>query len=142
MAPPRRSSSDDEAEILRTLGGKVQEAREAAGLSLAELARRAGMDRAYISRIEAGSHAPTILVLLRIAAELDTTVSALTALDLGAKGAIPDPERERLGSANGELVEAVRAASLAGGSVRVIADELGVSTRTVSEWLQRAEPVK
>ncbi len=52
MAPPRRSSSDDEAEILRTLGGKVQEAREAAGLSLAELARRAGVSRTTVARME------------------------------------------------------------------------------------------
>lgn len=38
--------------------------------------------------------------------------------------------------ADSELKAAVRAAREAGGSVRVIAEEAGLSTRTVQDWLK------
>lgn len=39
-------------------------------------------------------------------------------------------------NADAELRAAVRAARLAGGSVRVIAETAGLSTRTVQDWLK------
>lgn len=62
-----------------------------------------------------------------------------------ARGVIPPHERERLraaasnvNNAVAELKAAVQAAWRAGGSVRVIAEELGKSTRTIQTWLDDA----
>lgn len=59
-----------------------------------------------------------------------------------AQGVIPPGERERLHAAAAgvdeaaaEMKAAVRAAWDAGGSVRVIAAELGKSPRTIQTWL-------
>ena len=48
--------------------------REQHGLTQAQLAERAGMDQADISRIERGSTSPTARVLQRIADALDADV--------------------------------------------------------------------
>lgn len=51
--------------------GELKKAREAAGLSLADVAERSGIDKAALSRLENGVHDnPTILTLLRYAAAL------------------------------------------------------------------------
>lgn len=63
-----------------------------------------------------------------------------------ARGVIPHDERARLqaaaadvADAGAELQAAVLAAWRAGGSVREIARELGKSTRTIQDWIRRAE---
>jgi DNA-directed RNA polymerase specialized sigma24 family protein len=62
-----------------------------------------------------------------------------------ARGAIPPRERQRLHEASSDvdtarskLREAVVAAHRAGGSFRVIAAELGVSTNTIQNWIRAA----
>jgi DNA-binding XRE family transcriptional regulator len=55
----------------RLLLRALKEAREAAGLSLADVAARSGIDKAALSRLENGvSDNPTVLTLMRYAAAL------------------------------------------------------------------------
>ena len=63
------------------IGLKIKEAREELGLSQRELARKAQVDNAEISRIEAGKRQkPNVLVLKNIAEVLDLSVVELMKL--------------------------------------------------------------
>lgn len=50
-----------------TLGKRIRELRLAAGLTQAELARRTGIHRPNIARVEAGRHTPSLETLTRLA---------------------------------------------------------------------------
>src|SRR5262245_45635075 len=75
--------------FLARLGGRLRELREEAGLALAELARRAGISRRYLTEAEAGRANLSVAVLVRLAEVLGTTPSAL--LDVSGR-----PERSAL----------------------------------------------
>jgi transcriptional regulator with XRE-family HTH domain len=51
-------------------GRRLKALRELHGLSQGELSRKAGVDRAYVSRVEAGKQAPSVEYLRRIAVAL------------------------------------------------------------------------
>jgi predicted transcriptional regulator len=51
-------------------GALLRTARQKAGLSLADLAERTGIDRAALSRLENGAHSPTLTTLTRYAEAL------------------------------------------------------------------------
>lgn len=77
LAAARRGSEEyrqgrDEAERGYQLGRAVRERRLALGLSQSQVASRAGMTQPALSRLEAGGVIPTIPLLDRIAAALDT----------------------------------------------------------------------
>jgi len=57
----------------------VRAARQAAGLTQAELAAAAGVTRQTVVTVEAGDYAPSVYLALAIAAHLGTTVEALFA---------------------------------------------------------------
>lgn len=57
-------------DLRRSLGAEVRTQREDAGLSLSTLATAAGVDKAYLWRIEAGVARPSLLVLDAIGAAL------------------------------------------------------------------------
>ena len=59
---------------LKVLLHRLRKAREAAGLSLADVAERTGMDKAFVSRLETGKGNPTIETLARYAAALGKRV--------------------------------------------------------------------
>jgi transcriptional regulator with XRE-family HTH domain len=59
------------------LGRQIRHERARRGLSLNDLARRAGVSRSMLSAVERGSKAPTVLVLDRIATGLDTSIARL-----------------------------------------------------------------
>ena len=65
------------ADYLAVLGRRVQHLRKERGWSQQELATQAGLDRAYLSTVEKGKQNITIGAAARIAAALDTTLSAL-----------------------------------------------------------------
>jgi DNA-binding XRE family transcriptional regulator len=50
---------------------RVQELREAAGLSKAALARRAGINERTVRKIESGSHRPSLTTTMKLAEALD-----------------------------------------------------------------------
>ena len=51
---------------MRRIGADLRQLREDAGVSQAAVARSAGVNQAYLSRIEAGNAEPSIEVLLRL----------------------------------------------------------------------------
>jgi transcriptional regulator with XRE-family HTH domain len=59
------------------MGQAIREARQARGLTLREVARRAGADVSWLSRVESGSGNPAWGTLKRIAAALDMRASQL-----------------------------------------------------------------
>src|ERR1017187_3829417 len=61
------------------LGRRVSERRRALGLSVEDLADRAGMDAGYLHTLEANpSPLPTRVAIWKLAAALDTTMDLLT----------------------------------------------------------------
>lgn len=72
--------SDDEREVLlKAVGGSVAKAREAAGQTLAATAKRAGITKDYLWRLEKGRQTVSILTLAGIAVATGTTVYAILA---------------------------------------------------------------
>ncbi len=63
--------------IGKLVGRAVREQRERLGLSQEAVARRAKMDRAYLSNLENGSRNPSVDVVERLAKALDTTPGQL-----------------------------------------------------------------
>ena len=59
------------------LAARLAEERSARGLTLDAVARRSGLSRSYLSRVERGERQPSLSSLLRLASALDTTVSGL-----------------------------------------------------------------
>ena len=60
-----------------SLGGRIRERREAAGLTQAELSSRAGVGRVTLTRIEKGEHSPRTATLTAIARALGAEVEDL-----------------------------------------------------------------
>ena len=81
------------------LGARVKALREAAGLSLRELAERSGVSAPMLSQVERGETSPTLTVAARIAAGLELRLSQLLRLDEdGAVTVVRASERRRGGN--------------------------------------------
>jgi transcriptional regulator with XRE-family HTH domain len=65
------------------IGARVKALREAAGLSLRDLAARSGVSAPMLSQVERGETSPTLTVASRIAAGLELRLSQLLRLDEG-----------------------------------------------------------
>jgi transcriptional regulator with XRE-family HTH domain len=63
------------------VGSRVKALREAAGLSLRDLAERSGVSAPMLSQVERGETSPTLNVAARIAAGLELRLSQLLRLD-------------------------------------------------------------
>ncbi len=74
-----RSSIEQNEDRAKRIGARVRAAREREGLTVSELAMRAGMKRPNVSRLEHGRHEPSLDTLERIAKALDTPVAQLVA---------------------------------------------------------------
>jgi transcriptional regulator with XRE-family HTH domain len=61
----------------KTVGRQVRKFRLQAGLTQDVLSERCGIYRTYLSRIEAGSANPTLLVMIALATTLDVHVCEL-----------------------------------------------------------------
>ena len=64
-----------EAQLAAEVGERIYAAREAAGLSQRELARRMGTSQAAIDRLESGGVAATLTTLQRVATALGLEVN-------------------------------------------------------------------
>ena len=73
--PPKRTPA--EAKLLSWLGPQLQRAREALGLSIPQLAARAGVDRVFVAGVERGIRNPSIVVLCKLAEALQTSPGEL-----------------------------------------------------------------
>ncbi|MQY44824.1 helix-turn-helix domain-containing protein [Rhizobiales bacterium RZME27] len=78
------------------VGERAKTLRSGAGLTLDELARRSGVSRAMISRIERGEASPTAALLARLCEGLGLSLSAFFATDDAAPSPISRRERQRL----------------------------------------------
>jgi len=82
------------------IGARVKALREAAGLSLRDLAQRSGVSAPMISQVERGETSPTLTVAARIAAGLELRLSQLLRLDEdGAVTVVRAGGRQRGGNA-------------------------------------------
>jgi DNA-binding XRE family transcriptional regulator len=63
------------------LGARLRELRVAAGLTQAELARRTGIHRPNIARVEAGRHTPSLETLARLASAIGVPTTLVLAED-------------------------------------------------------------
>ena len=61
------------------LGARLREVRVAAGLTQAELARRTGIHRPNIARVEAGRHTPSLETLARLASAIGVPTTSVLA---------------------------------------------------------------
>jgi DNA-binding XRE family transcriptional regulator len=64
-------------EALARFGGRLHHYRTRQGLSQGQLARKAGMTRHFVSRLERGTRVPTVAVLLALARALYLTPDSL-----------------------------------------------------------------
>src|ERR1035441_10364756 len=81
------------------IGARVKALREAAGLSLRDLAERSGVSAPMLSQVERGETSPTITIASRMAAGLDLRLSQLLRLDEdGAVTVVRPGERQHGGS--------------------------------------------
>jgi XRE family transcriptional regulator, regulator of sulfur utilization len=78
----RGSETDwEKAFSAAVVGERVRSLREAASLSLRDLAARSGVSAPMLSQVERGETSPTLTVATRIAAGLDLRLSQLLRLD-------------------------------------------------------------
>jgi len=109
---------------------RLQQERQTRGLSLSDLARRTGVSKAMISKIERGEASPTAAVLGKLAAGFQLTVATLLARAEAAVGRLVraqdqarwrDPEtdysRRQVFLREGSPLELVEVALPAGASV-------------------------
>jgi|SRR6266850_2730927 len=81
---------------LKMLGENIRYLRQGKNLSLADLTKKSGVSKTYISDLENGlGGRPNVQYLYKIATALDTTIDALINLSLKRK-AIPAVSREPL----------------------------------------------
>lgn len=74
---PRRNPRPTEAVGSAQLGPTLRSLRTAAGMSMVELARRAGVTQPFVSQVEGGSATPSLATLYRFAQALDVAPTAL-----------------------------------------------------------------
>ena len=74
---PRHTISVRRDESASEIGRKVRHLRVAAGLTQTALAKRSGLDRTHLSRLERGSLEPTLSTLKRLAKTLQVTPRSL-----------------------------------------------------------------
>ena len=85
-----------EAVSSERLGDRVRALRRGAGLTLNELAERAGVSRAMLSKVERGEKNPTLVVAARVAEGLGVTLTRLIETEEGGKAVVIPKERRRV----------------------------------------------
>ena len=97
-APVPASAARDAVDPL-AVGARVKALRDAAGLSLRDLAERSGVSAPMLSQVERGETSPTLTVAARIASGLELRLSQLLRLDEdGAVTIVRASERTRGGN--------------------------------------------
>jgi DNA-binding transcriptional MerR regulator len=96
-----RSEATKEAWREMTMGARIRAARHSRGLALADLARRSGISRSFLSAIERGENRLSPGVLSALADTLDLPMSAFTPNVGPAKRVMPKDERPKTSMAEG-----------------------------------------
>src|SRR5258705_12986011 len=84
-----------EDELLPRLGGTIRARRRSLGMTLVDVAGRAGLSHPFLSQVERGVARPSMRSLTAVAAALNTTAQALLALP-GAERISWVPSRDTL----------------------------------------------
>lgn len=87
------------------IGSRVKALREAASLSLRDLAERSGVSAPMLSQVERGETSPTLQVAGRIAAGLDLRLSQLLRLEEGSVISVVRAGDRRSGGEGGHAFE-------------------------------------
>jgi len=95
--PREQGGLRDAAVDPHVIGARVKALREAASLSLRDLAERSGVSAPMLSQVERGETSPTLTLAARIAAGLDLHLSQLLRLDEGGAVTIVHPDERRRG---------------------------------------------
>jgi transcriptional regulator with XRE-family HTH domain len=82
----------------RVVGQRVRQLRQARGISLSELARRAGIGKATLSGVETGTRNPTLETLWAITAQLGVPIGTIL-------GSPPEPRTVRGTAIEAALLE-------------------------------------
>lgn len=77
-APAATEERAEDKPLASGLGLRIRHARLMAGLTLLQLAQKAGCSESLISKIERGSAVPSLATLHRLATALDSNISTLT----------------------------------------------------------------
>lgn len=77
MRKPDTDAVENTDELAHVFGLRVRKLRDAAGMTLDDIAQRSGVSRAMLSKVERGEKSPTIGIATRIAQALDTSLSDL-----------------------------------------------------------------
>jgi len=85
MSEHSSSRSPSDQALLLALARRLRAAREEAGLSVTELAARAGVSRRTLTEVEAGRANPTVVRLAHLAAGLDRPLRELCDLRAGGR---------------------------------------------------------
>lgn len=108
MATSVKSSAGANDTQLR-IGPRVKALREAASLSLRDLAERSGVSAPMLSQVERGETSPTLQVAGRIAAGLDLRLSQLLRLEEGSVLSVVRAGDRRSGGEGGHAFEILTA---------------------------------
>lgn len=87
-------TSDTAAQMNVQMGLRLRGAREGAGMSLREMARRVNLSPSFISQVELGRTAPSVGTLYAIVTELGLSLDSLMAEDVAPRdmeSAEPEP---------------------------------------------------
>lgn len=114
----------------RTVGEWVRELRQRRGWSMVHLARRAGISKAYLLKLEKGEANPTEEVIKRLAAALEVRAGLL----LGEVDPV-DSHREEMPPALREFVETDKPEPDVLAAMRLL-DFHGHPPQTAREWRQ------
>jgi transcriptional regulator with XRE-family HTH domain len=86
--PPPAAAQADGSSAIANLGVQLRHARVVAGLTLLQLAQKAGCSESLISKLEHGVANPSLAMLHRLAVALDTNIAELTSEEMPAGGPI------------------------------------------------------
>lgn len=73
----KKENSDQQCEILRRIGAKIRNERNRLGLSLEALARKVGISKMTLHRIETGMTSPSVITLTEISFHLKKPIESL-----------------------------------------------------------------
>ena len=80
--PAQPLSWPPEQELAQVLGSRVKTLREARGLSQRALSQQLRISKSMVTKYEGGVHAPTVPVLVRLAALFEVTLDSLLGRDV------------------------------------------------------------
>ena len=77
------SNASSALRVAQTIGSTIKATREVQQISLSDLAKRAGVSKSVVSRIEAGLTSPTAVMLAKLAEGMTVSLSSLLRGDMG-----------------------------------------------------------